>query len=289
VSSTATTLLAVGDNVVDKYPQRGMYYPGGNAVNVAVHARRLGIPTAYIGALGNDQAGQVVLEALQTEGVDTARLRIADGANAFAVVEVVEGNRVFLQGDLGVSSFELTSDDFAAASTYGLVHTGDCSGMEAQLGDLAKAASRLSFDFSERPWDYVEEHAPLVSIATLSSPTGDVDAAVRTAERVRALGPLTVAVTLGADGAVVIDEESTTYRPSPPGPIVDTLGAGDAFIARLLVGLLHDEATDDLVDAATRYATSVCSSFGAFGYATPFDPVPTPHEPHHRAHRLDVS
>jgi fructoselysine 6-kinase len=49
---------------------------------------------------------------------------------------------------------------------------------------------------------------------------------------------------------------------------VDTLGAGDAFIARLLVGLAADEPLRTLVEAATAYATTTCSSFGAFGYPT---------------------
>ena len=51
------TLLTVGDNVVDRYPALGMLYPGGNAVNVAVHGRRCGAGTAYIGAVGTDLAG----------------------------------------------------------------------------------------------------------------------------------------------------------------------------------------------------------------------------------------
>ena len=45
-----STAPAVGDNVVDRYPEQGVFYPGGNAVNVAVHGRRCGAATAYIGA-----------------------------------------------------------------------------------------------------------------------------------------------------------------------------------------------------------------------------------------------
>ena len=50
---------------------------------------------------------------------------------------------------------------------------------------------------------------------------------------------------------------------------MDTLGAGDAFIARLLVGLASAEALDPLVRNATRYATASCTSYGAFGHRTP--------------------
>ena len=61
----APSLLAVGDNVVDRYVEAGYMYPGGNAVNVAVHARRNGATSAYLGAVGTDRAGQVVLAALR--------------------------------------------------------------------------------------------------------------------------------------------------------------------------------------------------------------------------------
>jgi fructoselysine 6-kinase len=260
-------LLAVGDNVVDQYPQQGVMYPGGNAVNVAVHARRVGARAAYLGAVGTDRAGDVVLSALRAEGVDTALTRIVEGPNAAAVVQVVDGNRVFADGDVGVSVFELTVDDLHTLPAYDIVHTGECSNLESQLGELARSSRRLSFDFSERPWDYVQHHAPSVSVAIWSAPDGDPRHAQRLAERLRALGPDTAVVTLGARGAMVI-QDTLTYRPAPTGRIVDTLGAGDAFIARFLVGLTREEEMGTLLSAATAYATTNCASFGAFGYAT---------------------
>jgi fructoselysine 6-kinase len=284
----AGLLLTVGDNVVDQYPQRGSFYPGGNAVNVAVHAARLGAGSAYIGAVGTDPAGEVVLRALREEGVDTTRTRVVDGPNAYAVVEVVDGNRVFAQGDLGISVFRLDSADLAFAETFALVHTGECSNVEPQLPDLVRAAQRLSFDFSERPWDYIEAFAPQVDVAVRSVPGADRTVGFQQARRLRALGPQTVAVTLGAGGAVVIVGAEEHWAPAGQGDVVDTLGAGDAFIARLLVGLARQEPVPDLVLAATRYATETCASFGAFGHATPLDALAPTLAPHH-PDRLDVS
>lgn len=272
-------LLAIGDNVVDEYPQQAVMYPGGNAVNVAVHAQRLGANAAYLGAVGTDYAGTVVLGALRAEGVDTSLTRVVDGPNARAVVHVVDGNRVFVEGDVGISVFDLSAADLEAASRYDLVHTGECSHVEDQLGLLARSARRLSFDFSERPWDYVQQYAPLASVAIWSAPGGDLAAAQHQLERLRELGPQTAVVTLGAAGAMVL-QETLTYRPAPTRDVVDTLGAGDAFIARLLVGLSQGEEIGALLSAATSYATANCASFGAFGYPThirtQLDPVLTP-------------
>src|SRR4029078_3206836 len=100
-------LLTVGDNVVDQYPQQGLMYPGGNAVNVAVHARRVGADAAYLGVLGTDTAGDAVRDALQAEDVDLVLVRVVDGPNASADITVVDGNRVFGVGRQGVSQVVL--------------------------------------------------------------------------------------------------------------------------------------------------------------------------------------
>jgi fructoselysine 6-kinase len=262
-------LLSVGDNVVDCYPDLGVMFPGGNAVNVAVNAARLGARVGYVGAFGTDAAGNLLVRALRDEGVDLERVRVVEGSNARAVVRVVDGNRVFESGEIGVSAFRVTPADLRVAAVADVVHTGECSMTETDLPLLRSSAKLLSFDFSERPWDYVAEHAPLVDIAILSVPEGAEDTAVRTARRVAALGPARVVVSRGSAGAVLLGPGGLVTSPAGRGPVVDTLGAGDALIARLLVGLAGGESDGVALAAATTYATATCAEHGAFGYETP--------------------
>jgi sugar/nucleoside kinase (ribokinase family) len=265
-------VLAVGDNVVDCYPDLGVMFPGGNAVNVAVHARRAGADSAYLGAVGTDAAGGLVRNGLVAEDVDTSLPRTVEGPNAYAIVRVVEGNRVFEVADAGVSKFRVTDADLERVAAADVVHTGECSMVEADLPRLAQAARLLSFDFSERPWEYVEEHAPLVSVAVLSATSVDEDPVVL-ARRVAALGPRMVAVTQGPGGATLLADGRVYRAPAGSGPIVDTLGAGDAFIARLLVGLVEGEELQALLPAATSYATASCAEHGAFGHEAQLPPM----------------
>jgi len=280
------TLLTLGDNVVDRYLEREVLYPGGNAVNVAVHGRRCGAGAAYIGAVGTDLAGRTVLDALVAEGVDTSMLRIVEGPNASADVRVVDGNRVFDHGDPGVSRFVLTPADFAAVAAATIVHTGECSMVEDQLADIAAAAPRLSFDFSERPHDYIAEHARVVDIAIRSLPFASIDEAVHEARRIQDLGPSLVAVTMGSGGAVALQGEQVVYAQAPATPVVDTLGAGDAFIGRLLTGLIANTPLTTLLGAATAYASSTCATFGAFGYETSLEGLTAPLNPIHKGVEL---
>lgn len=279
-------VLTVGDNVVDCYPEHAVMFPGGNAVNVAVHARRCGSESAYVGAVGTDPAGDTVRRALLEENVDCARLRVIPGPNAYAVVHVIDGNRVFGEGDVGVSRFVLDEADLELARSAAIVHTGDCSSMETQLPALAAASRRLSFDFAEKPWPYIRDHAAYADIAVISRPGYSPQDALTLARQLQKLGPHVVAVTLGATGAVVCDGQETARAMPPQVNVVDTLGAGDAFIARLLTGLANGENLPHIVAAATAYATNTCAFYGAFGHPnTVKDGTiqldPTPEGAHH--------
>ena len=140
-------LLCLGDNVVDRYVAQGVMYPGGNAVNVAVFAKRLGADAAYQGVLGSDEAGRLVLASLVGEGVDTSRVTVAQGPNAWADVELVEGDRLFLGSDKGVSNFRLTATHYAEVAAFDAVHTAYTALLEDQLFDLCTHAARVSYDF----------------------------------------------------------------------------------------------------------------------------------------------
>src|SRR5437016_1231504 len=96
-------IIGVGDNVVDYYKDRGEIYPGGNALNVAVLAKRNGAEKgSYIGILGDDTAGDHVLKSLEAEKIDVSRIRRAYGPNWESVVTLNEdGDRVFVGSNKG--------------------------------------------------------------------------------------------------------------------------------------------------------------------------------------------
>lgn len=85
-------ICAVGDNVVDRYRDWGVMYPGGNAVNVAVHARRRQASAAYVGVLGDDVAGRLLASSLAAEEVECTRVRTVSGPTAYAVVRHDRGS-----------------------------------------------------------------------------------------------------------------------------------------------------------------------------------------------------
>jgi fructoselysine 6-kinase len=262
-------LLGVGDNVVDRYRDLGQMFPGGNALNVAVAARRGGASAAYLGAIGTDRAGQTVLDALRTEAIDLERTRIIDGPNAWADVNVVDGDRVFAGADIGISRFVLDEGDLTYASTFDLIHTGDNSMVESQVADLAGRAP-VAFDFSlHRESSYLDPLLPHVTVACFSASEDDEPAVLELLAQTIARGPRWALATRGMAPAILSDGRQIWRQPVIPARIVDTLGAGDSFIGRFLAGLFDGEAPAAALEEAARAAAVTCGSYGAFGDGVP--------------------
>ena len=261
-------LAGVGDNVVDRYWDLGTMFPGGQALNVAVYAQRFGIDAAYVGVLGDDVAGRHILSAMQAERLDIAQVRVVPGPSGFAEVAVIDGNRVFVGGGAGVSKFRLDDADVAYLASFDLIHSSESSYLEDQLGLLAGVAP-LSFDFSERRDPaYVEPLLAHVTIAEFSLSDLDDAEAEAWLERIHGLGPRLVLATRGPGGAVLYDGQTFWRQAAVETELIDTLGAGDAFIARFLVGVLRAEPFAEALSAAATAAAATCGAYGAFGYGT---------------------
>uniref|UniRef100_UPI0023A7B09E PfkB family carbohydrate kinase n=1 Tax=Tepidanaerobacter syntrophicus TaxID=224999 RepID=UPI0023A7B09E len=163
-------IIGVGDNVVDKYLDLGLMFPGGNALNVAVLSYRYGADAAYMGVLGEDRAGRHIYETLQKEGIDVSHVRITEGPNAYSEVTLVDGDRVFVGGDPGVSTqLSFTEDDFEYMKKFDLIHTSVYSYIEDELKNLKETGKIVSFDFSDSyEQSYLNKTLPYVDFAFFS-------------------------------------------------------------------------------------------------------------------------
>lgn len=75
-------IAAAGDNCVDVYDKEGKAFPGGNPLNVAVYVARLGGESTYVGAVGTDSYGKMMIDAIKGKGVDVSHLKVLDGNTA---------------------------------------------------------------------------------------------------------------------------------------------------------------------------------------------------------------
>jgi fructoselysine 6-kinase len=263
-------VCGVGDNVVDRYFNQKLMFPGGNAVNFAVHAQRSGMSAAYLGVIGTDSDGDLIRSSLQAEGIELTRLRVKDGPNAFATVHMDDdgGNRVWGLCEKGVSLFRLGDADLDYLAGFDLVHTGETSRLDSQLPEIRERVA-ISFDFSDRDLDYAAAVLPYLKVAAFSRGDAGDDEVARVLDAAASAGVELVTVTQGARGATVFHKGETLFVPSVPVDAIDTLGAGDAFVSRLACRVLTGVSLAEAARDAAQYSALICGTRGAFGHARP--------------------
>ena len=247
-------------------------YPGGNAVNVAVHARRNGATSAYLGAVGTDRAGHVVLAALEEEGVDTTLTRRVDGPNAYADVRIVAGNRVFGAGGCRyLQVHRRARPTWTAAAAFDIVHTGECSMLEGQLKELAEAARtpvlrllRAALGLRAAPTRPTSSVAIWSAARRRTGPT----------RRTRRAGSVTSGRRWSRSPWAPAVRCCCTRTSSPTAqwaPARSWTPSGQAMPSSRgsWSGIARSEPLQQLVGHATAYATATCATYGAFGHRTP--------------------
>ncbi|WP_449061440.1 PfkB family carbohydrate kinase [Planomonospora algeriensis] len=284
-------VLGFGDNIVDRFVDRGTDYPGGNSVNVAVYARRLGLEAAYLGVFGDDDLGRFLGEAIAAEGVAVDHCVVRTGETGLSLLRVEDGDRVFLGWNGGgVTVREPLALDgglLAYASSFGLVHSSVYSRSESELPKLAGLGPLVSFDLSSeeefRTPAYLDRVCPHADLVLLScSHLDEVRTRALLAEAVRRGAGIALA-TRGVDGAIACDGRVTLTAPAlrveGPRGIVDTMGCGDAFLAGFAVSLLRGgwapgapprrDAIEEALRAGAGAAYEQCFVEAAFGRGRP--------------------
>ncbi len=268
-------LLAIGDNVVDFYQDQGIIYPGGNALNVAVLAKRYGLThSSYMGILGSDTSAAHVKHVLEQEQIDTTRIRQAFGPNGEAVVSLnEEGDRIFVRSNKGgvqaLLGINLNSDDESYIASHDLLHTSVYSRLEHHLPELSQKIP-VSFDFStRRDSAYLEQVCPYLTYAFFSGSDLSKEQCFELSETALEYGTKVIGITRGSQGALFFDQERAYEQSVIQTEVIDTLGAGDSFIAMFLTQYHQHQRMEEALQRAAEAAAETCKVYGAFGYGVP--------------------
>lgn len=258
-------LATTGDNCIDHYASLGKMFPGGNPVNVAVYAVRAGLAASYTGAVGDDDYGTFMLQALQNKGVDVSRVRVLPGRTAVTQVDLVDGERVFGDYDEGVlADFQLSQEDLDFFLTHDLLHTGLWGHAEGRLEEIQKRGLPVAFDFATAKEGPVLDTAlPWVDYAFFSDEE-ETEALHSFMKAIRQRGPSLVVVTLGDKGSIAYDGHVFFRYGVLPVDVVDTMGAGDSYIAGFCQGLIEGRPVRDCMALGSESAALTLAHMGAW-------------------------
>jgi fructokinase len=290
---TSTHVAVIGEAVADAFPQPSAppgtvdlhVRPGGSPANTAVALARLGTPTRFLGRLATGLIGRLLRDHLAASGVDLSASVTADGTACLAVAAVDAQGRTSYDFYLdGATDWQWTAAELTPGRVGGAhcVHTGSLALVtepggpliEALLGALRGRAT-ISVDPNVRAGIVpaptyragMGRWSRLADIVRLSDedlavlrPDGDFD---RACADWHAAGVRLVVLTRGPYGAVASLDGTRVEVPAARVEVVDTVGAGDAFTAALVMGLLARTDFDAINDHANRLAAFVCTQPGA--------------------------
>ncbi len=243
---------------------------GGKGANQAVAAARLGRRVALIGCLGDDGDGALLGAALADEGIDVSTVRtIGDAPTGLALIEVdasgenrivvVPGANALVQvGDLDAAADSLDGAGVILTQLEIPVEVVEALARRQRAGRLILNPAP-ALPVSLAGIDLVVPNRSELGVLAGAAEPGSTDEVV---DQLKSLAdpPLAAVVTLGSDGALVVDglgssALSVEKVPAHPVDVVDTTGAGDAFCGGLADALCLGA---DLVDAA-RWAARVAA------------------------------
>jgi ribokinase len=250
--------------------------PGGKGANQAVAAARLGSRVAMIGRVGADAFGATLIQNLERNGVEAAGVVRDDSAatgTAIIVVDAHGQNSIVLSPG---ANGRLTPADLPQASLGGarllllqleipletVVHAARLAGEKGLRVLLNPAPARDLPDELLAAADFLLPNE--TELALLSKrPVADIASAESAARNLIGRGARTVIVTLGAQGALVVDKDKAAHVPPYPVQVVDTTAAGDAFIGGFGAALLRGNSLEDAVQYACACGALAVTRFGA--------------------------
>ncbi|BBV09585.1 TPA: aminoimidazole riboside kinase [Providencia stuartii] len=271
---------SLGDAVVDLIPLHSMQYEacaGGAPVNVAAGVAKLGIPSGFIGRVGEDAFGHFMQKTLFDIGVDTSAMEFDERYRTSTVLVSLHenGEREFSflvspSADQFLSNKNLPrfEKDILHFCSLALVHPVCRASLNEAIDKIQQAGGLLSFDINIRPqmWSdpiemhtKVDEFAYQADILKLSEDEllwlveeVTLDRAI---EKLKNYPARLKVVTQGAKGCLVLTPTHQIGISAYRVESVDTTGAGDAFMAGLLAAIAQfgvSDNDDDLMKVITQ-------------------------------------
>ncbi|MEU1778727.1 ribokinase [Streptomyces abikoensis] len=269
---------------VDRRPNPGETVPGtdlvesagGKGANQAAAAARLGARTALLARVGDDPFGQLLLEAQHAAGTELRHVLVEKGARTGTAMIVVgpDGDNTIVvspgaNARLSPADVRAAREVVAASAVVSLQLEISLETVRAAVKTATESGARIVLNPSPTPKTLdtdlltaanplvVNEHeAELLSGLPDGTPTDQ-------AKALRERGARSVVITLGGEGALVLEAAEPIRIPGAPVEVIDTTGAGDAFTGALALRLARGATLEEAARFAVRVGAASVTRPGA--------------------------
>lgn len=296
-------VYCVGDNNVDIYLHTGTVYPGGSCVNVAAAVSQCGHKAAFVSTVGNDRLGDLQADSLRAVGVDVSHLHRIDAQTPWCFITVKDGERIFGRNCVQARrELPISVEDVRRGQNgeWDLLYTcSDAFYAPGAIEQFGRSDYPAVCDFTTR---WTEESLregcrhfshPYLSCEQLT----EAQVQQLLGRCVDEWGAKLAVGTMGMRGSMVYNGRKFYRQKAYPVQTVDTLGAGDSFLATFTVcyfdglkllrswqtgeqGIRADSegflaCEDRLIEKSLAFAAlraaRTCQDYGGFGHGITFE------------------
>lgn len=249
---------------LDFFSQQDQHFAGGNSLNQAVRFRQMGCESAFVGALGTDEAGDRIAALLQSESVDVSHVHRVDGATACnRLINDELGERYGIEGAWqgGVyEAFQLGEADWAYISGFDVWSTHANGPNYLQALERKTNAQLMGVDFLHlQDYELLQKSLRTVEIAYFGGTADMVDDLARIAKANKGV----IVLTLGAEGSIAFQgDRMVSQQALPMDRVVDTTGCGDAFQAAFTACYFKTRNVEAALLAGAKLGKAAAAHYG---------------------------
>lgn len=272
-------LPAAGDLVVT---EDFLVQPGGCAANTAISLAKLGVSVSVAGKLGHDVFGEAVERNLRKSGVRTDALRYSStyGTSKTVIMPVIGEDRRYIHTIGANADFTVEDIDIPVAMQaqifvlggYCVLPSLDPQRIAPLLNNMRRNGIYTMLDVvvpAGSDYPTLDDLRPILPFVDVFVPnfeeaailTGETDP-VKQAELFLHAGCTIAIITRGENGALLMSAQETLEAQAFPVEVIDVSGAGDAFVAGFIIGLLEQWTMADSLRFASLIGASACTKLG---------------------------
>jgi sugar/nucleoside kinase (ribokinase family) len=266
--------------------ERMEIHAGGVTANNLTQVARLGASTGWLGLIGDDENGRIIQKAFKDDGMDLSGIEVTKGEHSsltWIPVDAAGERCIYMFPNVTgkISVFQVRNRFAAHIKSAKHFHTEasqlHIAPVKEGLHVAKDAGVRTFFDLDVSPNFFAqsnlgtqEELADALKLVDVLKPckgaarelTGDADYE-KIATKLLKLGPKLVAITMGHDGCLIASDKEKVQVPAFKVDVVDTTGAGDAFMGGLSYALLQGWDLKKVGTFANACAALCCTKVGA--------------------------
>lgn len=258
-------VIAMADNCIDVYYRLDKYYLTGNSIDFAFNYKALGGDVTEMTILGNDVFAVALEDRLEQRGIPLRVLKRVDRPTGMATMDIIGGDRTHLHfvGN-AMEEIELSEADQAFVKTFDIVYAERWCRVHRYIQNLKQPGQIWVYDFSKRlELPDNDRLYPYLDYAFFSYEEDDryIRQFLKT---VCGKGAKCAIAMLGPDGSLAYDGQAYYRQKANPVEVVNTVGAGDSYIAAFTYGVSLGEDIPSCMRRGTHQATKIIQQFNPY-------------------------